>query len=76
MYKQCYNIYRLKTYYTLSFVYNFDKPNDIIEFAYFIPYTYTRLCEFINSTENNNQKYQPKLLPPLKTLSGLSIPIL
>jgi len=37
----------LKTYITLTFTYHFDTPNDTVELAYFIPYSYSRLLKFI-----------------------------
>lgn len=61
---------RLKRYITLSFTFRFDIPNDTVEFAYFIPYTYSRLLKFLSTVKNC------KMLPPLKSLSGLGIPIL
>jgi len=45
-------------------------PQDTVQFAYCIPYTYSQLIKFI-STLNNVQ-----MLSPLKTLSGLSVPVI
>ena len=33
----------VRCYYSLSFSYNFDKPNDEVYFAYCYPYTYSML---------------------------------
>jgi cytosolic carboxypeptidase protein 2/3 len=35
---------RSKKYYQLSFEYNFKERDDVVEFAYHIPYTFSR-CE-------------------------------
>lgn len=45
-------------FYTLSFSYNFKKKEDIVYFAYSIPYTYSYLSEFLNNflIQNNFQK--------------------
>lgn len=43
-----------KSYYTLSFTYNFDKENDTTYFAHSAPYTFTMLDNFlINITHNS-----------------------
>ena len=54
----------------MSFSYDFTLPHDTVYFAYCIPYTYTRLLKFLSKLE-----YTTKM-PPLKTLSGLSIPVI
>jgi hypothetical protein len=61
---------RLKHYITLTFTYHFEVPNDTVEFAYFIPYSYSRLLKFLPTLKNC------KILPALKSLSGLAIPVL
>jgi hypothetical protein len=61
---------RLKHYLTLTFTFHFDTPNDTVELAYFIPYSYSRLLKFLPTLNNC------KVLPPLKSLTGLSIPVL
>lgn len=42
----------LKSYYTLSFTYNFRYKNDTVYFAYCYPYTYTNLMEDLQKIEN------------------------
>lgn len=54
----------------MSFSYDFLQPDDTVYFAYCIPYPYTRLLRFLNKLENT------KSLTPLKTLTGLPIPVL
>lgn len=39
---------RLDTYFTLSFTYDFLVPNDIVKFAYCVPYTYTEQLSLVN----------------------------
>lgn len=54
----------------MSFAYDFIMTNDTVQFAYCIPYTYSRLIKFISSINNI------KILPSFKSLSGLPIPVL
>ena len=54
----------------MSFSYDFAVPEDTVYFAYCVPYTYTRLLRFLSKLENT------KKMPAMKTLSGLTIPIL
>lgn len=61
---------RLNTYFTMSFTYDFELPNDTVQFAYAVPYTYSALLKFISTLPNVKQ------LPPMKSLSGLPIPVL
>lgn len=42
----------LKSYYTLTFTYNFQHKNDTVYFAYCYPYTYSHLMEDLQKVEN------------------------
>lgn len=42
-----YSYYRVGEYFTLSFCYEFEFNNDEVSFAYCIPYTYSKLINFI-----------------------------
>ena len=42
-----------KKYFTLLFEYETEYDNDEIQFAYCIPYEYTRMMKMVNSFENN-----------------------
>ncbi len=61
---------RFSTYFTLSFTYTFYQRDVITKFAYGIPYTFTDLNKFLTTLKNVDY------MPPLRTLSGLSNPIL
>ena len=54
----------------MAFSFDFSIPQDTVYFAYCIPYTYTRLTRLITKLKNTTP------LPPLRTLSGLAIPVL
>ena len=54
----------------MSFTYDFAVANDTVEFAYCIPYSYSRLLKLLPKLPNSN------ILPSLKSLSGLPIPAL
>jgi hypothetical protein len=54
----------------MSFTYDFTQKDDTVFFAYCVPYTYTRLTRFISKIKHC------KKMQPLKTLSGLPIPVL
>ena len=54
----------------MTFSYDFDFISDTVHFAYCIPYSYTQLLKFLTTLSFG------KALTPLKTLSGLPIPIL
>lgn len=54
----------------MSFTYDFLQKDDTVYFAYCVPYTYTRLIKFLGKI-----KYAKKI-EPLKTLSGLYVPVL
>jgi hypothetical protein len=54
----------------MSFVYDFILPNDTIQFAYCVPYSYSKLLKLIPTLA------YAKIMPSLKSLSGLSIPVL
>lgn len=53
----------------MSFEYDFIMPNDTVQFAYCVPYSYTRLTKFLSNLPN------AQMLPSFKSLSGLSIPV-
>ena len=38
---------RLRTYFTMSFTYDFDTPGDTVSFAYCVPYTYSQLLALV-----------------------------
>lgn len=54
----------------MSFSYDFGTPNDIVHFAYCVPYTYSHLLKTVAALPS------AKLIPGLKSLSGLTIPVL
>lgn len=54
----------------MSFTYDFIMPNDTVQFAYCIPYGYGKLLKLITGLGN------AKIMPSLKSLSGLAIPVL
>ncbi len=54
----------------MSFTYDFILPNDTVQFAYCIPYSYSKLLKLVSSLSNC------KILPSLKSLSGLPIPVI
>lgn len=54
----------------MSFSYDFSLVQDTVQFAYCIPYTYSKLNKFLTTLANFKQ------LTPLKSLSGLAIPVL
>eukprot|EP01022_Parablepharisma_sp_SALTPOND_P012542 TRINITY_DN1617_c0_g1_i1.p1 TRINITY_DN1617_c0_g1~~TRINITY_DN1617_c0_g1_i1.p1 ORF type:complete len:972 (+),score=111.72 TRINITY_DN1617_c0_g1_i1:10640-13555(+) len=71
---------RKKTYYSLSFEYTFEYPDDFVYFAYSIPYTFTELVSLLSklkeeqSALKSNIHYKEEIL--CKSLSGLDIPLL
>jgi cytosolic carboxypeptidase protein 2/3 len=54
----------------MSFSFDFTVPQDTLYFAYCVPYTYTRLLRFLGKLGHH------KKLSSMKSLSGLSIPVL
>lgn len=44
-----------KTYYTLSFDCHFHIPGDTVHIAYAIPYTYSRLLEFLDDLQQGQK---------------------
>lgn len=54
----------------MSFAYDFATTNDTVHFAYCVPYSYSSLLKTVNALSNSKQ------LPPLKSLSGLNIPVI
>jgi len=70
-----------KQYYSLSFDYEFEYPDDIVYFAYSVPYTYTDLTNLLTQIKEQHSKLLPaqqflneEIL--CKSLSGLDIPLL
>lgn len=60
-----------KKYYTLSFTYDFRYENDLVFFAYAVPYTHTKLSLYLNDLQNRH----PNILRVnqlCKTLAGNS----
>ena len=64
---------KAKKYYQLSFEYNFGTKNDEIEFAYHIPYTFSRCEGFLKTIAGHKFVTQEKLC---NTISGLEVPML
>lgn len=64
---------RLQTYYTMTFTYDFEEPNDRVQFAYCIPYTYTKMLEMIKEV-NGYESLKCETI--WRTLSGLPVPLL
>jgi murein tripeptide amidase MpaA len=54
----------------MSFAYDFAAPHDCVHFAYCVPYSYSQLLKSVAGLPN------AKPVPALKSLSGLSIPVL
>lgn len=54
----------------MSFTYDFIVPNDTVQFAYCIPYGYGKLLKLVTGLGN------VKIMPSLKSLSGLAVPVL
>lgn len=54
----------------MSFCYDFVTATDTVQFAYCIPYNYSRLLKLIPQLPNLKQ------LPSFRALSGLPIPVL
>ncbi|XP_060545891.1 BEN domain-containing protein 5 isoform X4 [Pantherophis guttatus] len=53
--------------YVMSFAFCFDREDDIYQFAYCYPYTYTRLQHYLDNLEKRNMDYY------CKELLGLSV---
>jgi cytosolic carboxypeptidase protein 2/3 len=47
-----------RRYFTHTFTYNFEYPNDTVYFAYSYPYTYTDMVEDLNKITNDPAKAQ------------------
>ena len=43
--------------YVMSFVFCFDREDDVYQFAYCYPYSYTRLQNYLDALENKNYPY-------------------
>lgn len=54
----------------MSFTYDFEVTHDTVQFAYCIPYGYGKLLKVITGLGNG------KIMPSLKSLSGLAVPVL
>lgn len=66
-------VYLNKTYYTLTFTYEFDYSDDSVYFAYSVPYTYTDLVDDLSSIEVDPLRGQYVSRKTLcKTLGGNS----
>ncbi|CAG9334618.1 unnamed protein product [Blepharisma stoltei] len=61
-------------YYTLTFSYKFEYPNDQVFFAYCYPYTYTQLLAYLGSFKTHEKILRIESL--CKTLGDNSCPIL
>lgn len=60
-----------KTYYTLTFIYEFEFDQDTVFFAYSVPYTYSDLTDDLLMIEMDPAKSQCASRKPLcKTLAG------
>ena len=64
-----------KTYFSLSFSYQFENPHSKVYFAYAFPYTFSRLCGFLTSlTSTHSSILKRDVL--CKTLSGVDVPFI
>ena len=54
-YKIIYIYIYSKTYYCLTFEYNFETPNETVYFAYSEPYTFTDLCNFLSVIKSEQE---------------------
>ena len=60
-----------KTYYTHTFTYDFEFPDDTVYFAYCYPYTYTDMLEDLNKISTDQVKSQfAKRSTLCETLAG------
>ncbi len=62
-----------KKYFTLSFEYVTEYDNDEIQFAYCIPYEYTRMIKLVYSFQTNKNVQIENLC---YSLSGVQVPLL
>jgi len=61
-------------YYTLTFTYTFEAPNDKVYFAHCYPYTYSDLYDFLSTLGNYSSIH--RVNPLCKTLSGNTCPVI
>lgn len=61
---------RPNKWFQLSFTHNFQRENDEVKFSYGIPYLYSQLLTFLDTLDKTEK------LEPLKSLTGLDIPVL
>lgn len=60
-----------KTYFTMTFTYEFPEDNDTVHFAYSVPYTYTQLKEYLRDLEADPLRSQFMTRKSLcRTLAG------
>lgn len=52
------NPHKLRTYYSLSFDYKFEYPNDEVFVAYTVPYTYTQMLSHIKALKTLADDYR------------------
>lgn len=66
-----------KYYYTLTFSYTFAHNSDTVYFAHCFPYSFTNLCEYLDTlTKNPSNKTILRVDPLCKTLAGNICPVL
>ncbi|MGH0184528.1 UNVERIFIED_CONTAM: hypothetical protein FKN15_015410 [Acipenser sinensis] len=56
--------------YVMSFAFCFDKEDDVYQFAYCYPYTYSRLQHYLDSLEKRNLDYFQRELLGLSVVSA------
>ena len=74
---------RNKRYFQLSFEYDFQHPNDKVQFSYSIPYTFSRLQNLMRAVSKEHHEAFPdignqfmKESALCKSISGLEVPML
>ena len=55
--------------YVLSFAFNFDRENDVYQFSYCYPYSYTRLQNYLDNLEKKNMDFFQRELLCLSVVS-------
>ena len=66
-----------KFYYSLSFTYTFEHPNDLVYFSHCFPYTYTDLMDYIREiTETQENCKILRVAPLCSTLAGNTCPLI
>ena len=71
----------IENYYTLSFTYKFEYPEDEVWFAHAVPYTYTDLMNELSKLRKQEEAKQPteRMLEAsilCRTLAGVPCPLL